>query len=102
MLFSADWRKVSETQLWACQRPHRMLFLALTSALLGVQLWLFLWAPLHGKALKVLLGYVLLPMNMVLAGRLIFREWLSLLQKLAVACAMLGVGNALYQVGGVF
>lgn len=40
-------------------------------------------------------------MSMVLAGRVIFRDRLSLLQKLAVTCAMLGVGNALYQVGGV-
>nr|WP_237648771.1 EamA family transporter RarD [Serratia ficaria] len=101
MLVSADWRKVAETLAWVRQRPRRLLFLPLTSALLGVQLWLFLWAPLHGKALEVSLGYFLLPLAMVLAGRVIFRDRLSLLQKLAVACAMLGVGNALYQVGGV-
>lgn len=50
----------------------------------------------------MLLGYVLLPMIVMLAGRVIFRERLSLLQKLTVACAVLGVGNALYQVGGVY
>ena len=37
--------------------------------MLGVQLWLFLWAPLHGRALPVSLGYFLLPLVMVLAGR---------------------------------
>lgn len=68
---------------------------------MGVQLWLFLWAPLHGKALEVSLGYFLLPLTMVLAGRVIFRDRLSLLQKLAVGCAIIGVGNELYQVGGV-
>ncbi|QUY48536.1 EamA family transporter RarD [Serratia plymuthica] len=101
MIFSADWRRVSETLRWIKQRPRRLLFLPLSSALLGVQLWLFLWAPLHGKALEVSLGYFLLPLTMVLAGRVIFRDRLSLLQKLAVGCAIIGVGNELYQVGGV-
>ncbi|CAI2410854.1 putative chloramphenical resistance permease RarD [Serratia liquefaciens] len=101
MVLSADWRKVSETLSWIKQRPRRLLFLPLSSALLGIQLWLFLWAPLHGKALEVSLGYFLLPLTMVLAGRVIFRDCLSLLQKLAVSCAIIGVGNELYQVGGV-
>ncbi|VEA66716.1 putative chloramphenical resistance permease RarD [Serratia plymuthica] len=101
MIFSADWRRVGETLRWIKQRPRRLLFLPLSSALLGIQLWLFLWAPLHGKALEVSLGYFLLPLTMVLAGRVIFRDRLSLLQKLAVGCAIIGVGNELYQVGGV-
>lgn len=101
MIFSSDWRRVSETLRWIKQRPRRLLFLPLSSALLGIQLWLFLWAPLHGKALEVSLGYFLLPLTMVLAGRVIFRDRLSLLQKLAVGCAIIGVGNELYQVGGV-
>uniref|UniRef100_UPI000D0AD7FF EamA family transporter n=1 Tax=Escherichia coli TaxID=562 RepID=UPI000D0AD7FF len=54
-----------------------------------------------GKALDVSLGYFLLPLTMVLAGGLIYRDRLSLLQKLAVACAVAGVGNELYQAGGV-
>ena len=101
MALSGDWRKVSDTLVGIGQRPPRLLGLLLTSALLGVQLWLFLWAPLHGKALDVSLGYFLLPLTMVLAGRLIYRDRLSLLQKLAVACAVAGVGNELYQAGGV-
>lgn len=101
MALSGDWRRVSDTLVGIGQRPQRLLGLLLTSALLGVQLWLFLWAPLHGKALDVSLGYFLLPLTMVLAGRLIYRDRLSLLQKLAVACAMVGVGNELYQAGGV-
>jgi len=101
MALSGDWRRVSDTLVGIGQRPQRLLGLLLTSALLGVQLWLFLWAPLHGKALDVSLGYFLLPLTMVLAGRLIYRDRLSLLQMLAVACAMGGVGNELYQAGGV-
>ena len=33
------------------------LTLLVCAALLGVQLWLFMWAPLHGRALPVSLGY---------------------------------------------
>ncbi len=101
MLFSGDWIRVKEMLRWLRLRPWRVLFLLLTALILGVQLWLFLWAPLHGMALDVSLGYFLLPLTMVLAGRVFFRDRLSLLQKLAALCALLGVGNELYQVGGV-
>jgi chloramphenicol-sensitive protein RarD len=70
-----------------------------TSWLMGVQLWLFLWAPLHGRSLEVSMGYFLLPLAMVLTGRLVYGERLSRLQKVAVACAALGVGHELYQNG---
>ena len=43
-------------------QPAFALLLLVSSALLGVQLWLFMWAPLHGKALPVSLGYFLLPL----------------------------------------
>lgn len=43
MALSGDWRKVGDTLAWIGQRPQRLLGLLLTSALLGVQLWLFLW-----------------------------------------------------------
>lgn len=70
-----------------------------TSALLGIQLWLFMWAPLHGRALHVSLGYFLLPLTMLLTGRLVYRERLSRLQNLAALCAAVGVVNEFFQVG---
>jgi len=45
------------------------------------------------------MGYFLLPLAMVLTGRLVYGERLSRLQKVAVACAALGVGHELYQNG---
>ena len=69
--------------------------LPLCAGMVGVQLWLFLWAPLHGRALQVSMGYFLLPLVMVLLGRMVYGERLSVLQKLAVASAALGVGWAL-------
>src|SRR5690606_13381629 len=44
----------------------------LAAVLIGVQWGLFLWAPLAGRMLEVSLGYFLLPLAMVLAGRLFY------------------------------
>jgi len=84
-------------------RSDRRLWLALPActAMVGVQLWLFLWAPLHGRALQVSMGYFLLPLVMVLVGRLFFGERLSPLQALAVTSAAIGVGWALLRNHGL-
>jgi chloramphenicol-sensitive protein RarD len=72
-------------------RPWLMFPGALATLIVGVQLWLFMWAPLNGMAISVAFGYFLLPLTMVVSGRLFFRDKLSLLRKLAVAAAALGV-----------
>lgn len=82
-------------------RPALAPALLLSSAMLGVQLWLFMWAPLHGRALPVSLGYFLLPLVMVLAGRLLYGERLSLAHRWATGLAAAGVGFELVRVGGV-
>jgi chloramphenicol-sensitive protein RarD len=70
-----------------------------SAALLGAQLWVFLWAPLHGRMLEVSLGYFLLPLVMVLVGRFHYHERLDGLQWLAVVCAAVGVGHELWVTG---
>jgi chloramphenicol-sensitive protein RarD len=77
-------------------RPKLRAAMIVAAGLLGVQLWLFLWAPLHGRMLEVSLGYFLLPLTMVLVGRFYYRERLDPLQWLAVAFAALGVGHELW------
>ncbi|WP_144139195.1 EamA family transporter RarD [Paraburkholderia sp. BCC1884] len=85
------YRMVTEPKLGAA--------MILSAALLGVQLWVFLWAPLHGRMLEVSLGYFLLPLVMVLVGRFHYHERLDTLQWLAVACAALGVAHELWVTG---
>ncbi|MHC5127576.1 EamA family transporter RarD [Pseudomonas inefficax] len=99
MLVSKDWKRVGELLTRVKRKPLLLLGMLGTSWLMGVQLWLFLWAPLHGRSLEVSMGYFLLPLAMVLTGRLVYGERLSRLQKVAVACAALGVGHELYQNG---
>lgn len=80
----------------AIREPLRALMLLLSAALLGTQLWLFMWAPLHGRMLEVSLGYFLLPLSMVLVGRFYYREPLVPLQWLAVGFAAAGVAHELW------
>jgi len=100
MVVSGEWRQVWELLQLLAGKPRLIGGIVLSSVLLGVQLWLFMWAPLNGRSLDVSLGYFLLPLTMVLTGRLVYGERLSRLQLIAVVFAAIGVLNELYQVGG--
>ena len=101
VLWRGEWPRV--LQLWHNVRfaPRQALWLLASAAMLGVQLWLFMWAPLHGRALPVSLGYFLLPLVMVLAGRVVFAERLSPAHRLATALATAGVAFELLRAGGM-
>ncbi len=81
--------------------PQLGLWLLLSAGMLGVQLWLFMWAPLNGRAMDVSLGYFMLPIVMVLIGRFGYLEKLSRLQFIAALFASAGVVNAIVRSGGV-
>jgi chloramphenicol-sensitive protein RarD len=100
MVVSGEWRQVWQLLRLLAGKPRLIGGIVLSSVLLGVQLWLFMWAPLNGRSLDVSLGYFLLPLTMVLTGRLVYGEKLSRLQLIAVVFAAIGVLNELYQVGG--
>ncbi len=99
MACSGDWRLAGGILRRLPQRPGLCFALLASAALLGVQTWLFMWAPLHGRGLQVSLGYFLLPLTMIATGRLLYRERLSTLQKVAALCGALGVANELIRVG---
>jgi chloramphenicol-sensitive protein RarD len=84
-------------------RRRRVLIAALLvdSALLAVQLWLFGWAPATGHGLDAALGYLLLPLVMVVIGLVGHRERLSPLRIGAVGSAAIGVAWAVVAAGGV-
>jgi chloramphenicol-sensitive protein RarD len=100
LIGTKDWGLVRSIALRLRREWKLYLVLPATSLLLGIQLWLFLWAPLHGHAMNVSLGYFMMPLVMVLIGRLHYRDKLSPFQKLAVLLAALGVINAVLQAGG--
>jgi chloramphenicol-sensitive protein RarD len=96
-----DWRLAAGLFRKMRTAPQMLLVLLTTSSLLAIQIWLFMWAPLHGRALQVSLGYFLLPLTMVLSGWLFYGERPSGLEKAAIAFAAAGVGNELYHVGSL-
>lgn len=72
-----------------------------TSFLVASQMWLFSWAPVHGHALDASLGYLLLPIVLVLVGRIGFKEPVSGLQWVAVIVAVLAVSMKVIATGAV-
>nr|WP_283246524.1 EamA family transporter RarD [Pseudomonas insulae] len=78
------------------REPLVLAAVPLAAVLIAIQWGLFLWAPLVGRMLEVSLGYFLLPLVMVLAGRLFYGERLRPLQLVAVLLALLGVLHELW------
>ncbi|WCM56211.1 EamA family transporter [Microbacterium sp. EF45047] len=81
------------TVLWRRLRSRwwMPLLALLLATIVGVQLWLFMWAPMHGHALDASLGYLLLPICLVLGGRFLMRHHVSRMQWLVVALAAVAV-----------
>jgi chloramphenicol-sensitive protein RarD len=72
--------------------PAKLRLLALTSALVIFNWFLFVWAVNAGRVLDTSLGYFMMPLMYVLLGRFFLHERLSAAQWLAVALAAAGVG----------
>ena len=101
MFFSGDFAHVKNIYQRMMKQPALLILLLITSALTCFQLWLFLWGPMNGRGLQVSLGYFLLPLVLVLAGSIFYKEKLSKFQMVAVAFAVLGVGHELWRLGSI-
>lgn len=101
MYYTGELHNIAVVYRRLCAKPILILALILTSALSSLQLWLFLWGPIHGRGLQVSLGYFLLPMVLVMFGCIFFKEKLSKFQLLSVLLAALGVGSALWRQGSI-
>ena len=80
-------------------QPSLILVLCLSASLVGVQMWLFLWAPNSGLAIDVSIGYLLMPITMVAVGRWLYKEHLSLSKWLAIFFAFIGVMSNIFLTG---
>ena len=80
--------------LWSTLRRRSWMpvVLVVTGAILGVQMWLFAWTPMNGQGLDAALGYLLLPLVLMLSGRFLFHERVSRTQWWAMAIALIAVG----------
>jgi len=101
VLLARQWQALGASFVRLRREPLLLVALLLATFLVGVQWGLFVWAPLNGRMLEVSLGYFLLPLVMVLAGRVFYGERLRPLQQIAVGCAVLGVLHEL-KLSGAF
>lgn len=99
--FSGDIQHITQLYQRIKNEPKIIPLLILTSILGCSQLWLFMWGPVMGRGLQVSLGYFLLPLVMVLIGRVFLKEQLSKLQMFAVICACVGVSHEIWRVGQI-
>jgi chloramphenicol-sensitive protein RarD len=88
--------------LWATLGDRRrMAVLLLSTALIGSNWLVFIWAITNARVLDASLGYYINPLLNVLLGVLFLGERLRPLQWLAVALASVGIAHELWQFGRV-
>lgn len=79
--------------------PKLIFALLISASLVGVQMWLFLWAPNANRAIDVSIGYLLMPITMVAVGKFVYNEYLSLTKWLAILFAVIGVASNILLTG---
>lgn len=99
LMVTREWRQVRSTLRRIAETPGLLAVYLANAAMLGVQMWVFMWAPIHGRAMEVTLGYFLMPLVLVLIGRVLYGDRMSGWQVAATAMAVLGVGNEFVRVG---
>lgn len=82
------------------QQPSLLFIYVVCSALVGFQMWLFLWSPNHGSALNVSSGYLLLPIFLVVTAKFFFKEHITPIKFIAVVIAAIGVIANIVMTGG--
>ncbi|WP_409526482.1 EamA family transporter RarD [Nitrincola sp. MINF-07-Sa-05] len=87
ILVLGKWRQTRDV----LKQPRSVKFLLLSSALIGLNWLVFIWAINNGKLLDASLGYFINPLISVALGMLFFKEKLRRLQILAVSMAAIGV-----------
>lgn len=101
LLAVRQWHLVTEIAARIRRTPLLALGILACGLLVSAQLWVFSWAPLHGRGLQVALGYFLLPLVLVVIGKFLYGDRLVWWQWLAAGIAAAGVVVELIRVGGV-
>ncbi|QYM77160.1 EamA family transporter RarD [Leucobacter luti] len=101
LLAVRQWHLATEIVHRVRRTPLLALGILACGFLVAAQLWVFSWAPLHGRGLQVALGYFLLPLVLVIIGRFLYKDRLVWWQWLAAGIAAIGVVFELIRVGGV-
>ncbi len=79
------------SQLRAAMTRQHLLWLSISSLLIGLNWMVYIWAVSQERVIEASLGYYINPLVNVLIGALFFAERLRIAQWLAVAIATIGV-----------
>lgn len=92
--FSGELRRVRE-------QPKKLIAYAFCAPMLAGQMWLFGWAPQAGKTLDVGMGYFLMPLVMVVIGRVLYHERMTRLMVISSVIAASAVAWEMWRAGGI-
>jgi chloramphenicol-sensitive protein RarD len=95
------WRGRLRELAGVLRMPRTLGALALSTSLIVVNWYLFIWAVGNARVVDASLGYYINPLVNVLLGALVLRERLSPAQKVAVGLALAGVGFQVATLGTV-
>lgn len=101
LLSARQWHLAADIGRRVRRRPLLLLPMLAAGLMLALQVWIFTWAPLHGRGLQVALGYFLLPLVLVVVGRALYRDRLTWWQWAAAGIAAVGVVFETVRAGGV-
>lgn len=75
----------------ALSSPKILKLIALSAIIIGLNWYLYIWSVLQGKIIEISLGYYMSPLINVLLGRIIFKEYATRLQLIAIGIAFMGM-----------
>lgn len=101
ILSMRQWYLITDIARRIKRQPIFALGIITSGFLVAAQLWVFGYAPLNGRGLQVALGYFLLPLMLVVVGRLLYKDRLVWWQWGAAGVAALGVAYELIRVGSI-
>lgn len=90
-----------QSTLALMRQPRTLGWLTLSSILISLNWWIYIWAVAQKEVIQASLGYFLSPLIAVLLGRIFLGEKLNNLQRISVALATIGVLWQLIALGRV-
>ncbi|HSG04040.1 MAG TPA: EamA family transporter RarD [Marinobacterium sp.] len=90
-----------QSTLALMRQPRTLAWLTLSSILISLNWWVYIWAVAQKEVIQASLGYFLSPLIAVVLGRIFLGEKLNQLQRISVALAVIGVLWQLIALGRV-
>lgn len=91
LTFNKEWKNIKVASKRIIQKPKLLLSLVLSSLLISLNWFVYIWSVNNGHIIETSLGYYINPLISVILGMIFFKERLNLWQKLSFVVAAIGV-----------